>query len=298
MTKRVWTGTWVLLSMVLLLGLVAAAQQYPVTVIDNRGLEIRIEQQPNRIGVAGIPLYTESMVDLGAVDRLVAVASSPDNPPEVAGLPRVGESFAPNVEVILSMGPDLVLGASDWAGERTRLEKLGITVLSVGRVDGSISTVPDILTAISTIGTALGVEEEARLLIGQIAEEIITVESTVLTEPPVRAAFLYAMSSDIPPYAVGSGSIENELIIRAGGVNVFSDIEGFPQVSFEEILSRDPDVIFTDPTQIVNILENPLFAGVSAVVKKKVYGINARHLLSTKVARALRTMSEFLHPLE
>jgi iron complex transport system substrate-binding protein len=298
MTKRVWTGMWVLLSMVLLLGLVAAAQQYPVTVIDNRGLEIRIEQQPNRIVVAGIPLYTEIMVDLGAVDRLVAVASSPDNPPEVAGLPRVGESFAPNVEVILSMGPDLVLGASDWAGERTRLEKLGITVLSVGRVGGSISTVPDILTAINTIGTALGVEEEARLLIGQIAEEIITIESTVLTEPPVRAAFLYAMASDIPPYAVGSGSIENELIIRAGGVNVFSDIEGFPQVSFEEILSRDPDVIFTDPTQIVNILENPLFAGVSAVVKKKVYGINARHLLSTKVARALRTMSEFLHPHE
>lgn len=298
MTKRVWTGTWVLLSMVLLLGLVAAAQQYPVTVIDNRGLEIGIEQRPNRIVVAGIPLFTEIMVDLGVVDRLVAVAGSPDNPPEVAGLPRVGESFAPNVEVILSMGPDLVLGASDWVGERTRLEKLGITVLSVGRVDGSISTVPDILTAINTIGTALGVEEEARLLIGQIAEEIITIESTVLTEPPVRAAFLYAMAPDIPPYAVGSGPIENELIIRAGGVNVFSDIEGFPQVSFEEILSRDPDVIFTDPTQIVNILENPLFAGVSAVVKKQVYGISARHLLSTKVARALRTMSEFLHPLE
>ncbi|GAI96277.1 unnamed protein product, partial [marine sediment metagenome] len=58
------------------------------------------------------------------------------------------------------------------------------------------------------------------------------------------------------------------------------------------------DVIFTDPTQIVNILENPLFTGVSAVVKKQVYGINARHLLSTKVARALRIMSEFLHPHE
>jgi len=296
MTKRAWKGMWALLVVVLLLGLVAVAQQYPVTLIDNRGLEIRIEQQPNRIVVAGIPLYTEIMVDLGAVDRLVAVASSPDNPPEVADLPKVGESFAPNVEIILSMGPDLVLGASDWAGERTRLEKLGITVLGVGRVDGSISTVPDILTAISTIGTALGVEEKARLLIGQIAEEIITIESTVLTEPPVRAAFLYAMAPDIPPYAVGSGAIENELIIRAGGVNVFSSIEGFPQVSFEEILSRDPDVIFTDPTQIVNILENPLFAGVSAVVKKQVYGINARHLLSTKVARALRTMSEFLHP--
>jgi iron complex transport system substrate-binding protein len=298
MTERAWKGMWSLLVVLLLLGLVATAQQYPVTVIDNRGLEIRIEQQPNRIVVAGIPLYTEIMVDLGAVDRLVAVASSPDNPLEVADLPTVGPGFSPNVEIILSMEPDLVLGASDWAGERTRLEKLGITVLGVGRVDGSISTVPDILTAIGTIGTALGVEEKARLLIGQIAEEIITIESTVLTEPPVRAAFLYAMAPDIPPYAAGSGAIENELILRAGGENVFSDVQGFPQVSFEEILSRNPTVIFTAPSQIENITNNALLQEVTAVKDKRVYGIKASHVTSTKVAEVLKVMSEFLHPEE
>jgi len=288
----------VALVVLLLVGLLGLAQQFPVTVVDDRGVEITIEQEPERIIVAGISLYTDILIDLGALDRLVAVASSPDNPPEVAGLPRVGESFAPNVEVILSMEPDLVLGTPDWGGERTKLEELGITVLTVGRAGGYIPTIPDIFSSISTIGTAIGAKEKAKLLIGQIAEEIIMIESTALTEPLVKAAFLYATTRDTPPYAAGSGSIENELMIRAGGGNVFSDVQGFPQVSFEEILSRDPDVIFTDPAQVVNILENPLLGGVSAVASKKVYGINASNLLSTKVARALRIMSEFLHPQE
>jgi len=294
MMKRVCVALVVLL----LVGLLGLARQFPATVVDDRGVEITIEQEPERIIVAGISLYTDILIDLGALDRLVAVASSPDNPPEVAGLPRVGESFAPNVEVILSMEPDLVLGAPDWAGERTKLEELGITVLTVGRVGGYIPTIPDIFSSISTIGTAVGAKEKAKLLIGQIAEEIIIIESTTLTEPPVKAAFLYATTRDTPPYAAGSGSIENELMIRAGGGNVFSDVQGFPQVSFEEILSRDPDVIFTDPAQVVNILENPLLGEVSAVASKKVYGINASNLLSTKVARVLRTMSEFLHSQE
>ena len=78
------------------------------------------------------------------------------------------------------------------------------------------------------------------MLIGQIAEEIITIEASTLVEEPVRVAFLYASVPDTPPYAAGSGAIENELILRAGGENVFCDVQGFPQVSFEEIVARDP----------------------------------------------------------
>ncbi len=125
MTRRAWKGVWALVGVLVLFGLVAAAQQYPVTVIDDRGLEIRIEQQPNRIVVAGIPLYTEIVIDLGALDRLIAVASSPDNPPEVANLPTVGPSFSPNVEVILSLEPDLVLGPGDWGERGANLSQQG-----------------------------------------------------------------------------------------------------------------------------------------------------------------------------
>ena len=193
-----------------LLGLVAAAQQYPVTVIDDRGIEVTINSQPNRIVVAGIPLYTEIMIDLGALDRLIAVAGSPDNPPEVADLPTVGPSFSPNVEVIISLEPDLVLGPGDWGGERGNLEAAGITVLTTPY----LTSIPDIFSTIRTVGMALGLKEGAEALIGQIAEEIIAIEASTLAEEPVRAAFLYASVPDTPPYAAGSGAIENVLAAR------------------------------------------------------------------------------------
>lgn len=294
MSGRVWKGVWTLVVVLVLLGLLTTAQQYPVTVVDDRGTSITINSQPNRIVVAGIPLYTEIIIDLGASNRLIAVASSPDNPPEVANLPTVGPSFSPNVEVILSLKPDLVLGPGDWSGVRGKLESAGITVLTTPLISG----IPDIFSTIRTVGTALGLQKQAEALIGQIAEKIITIEASTLAEEPVKAAFLYASTPGTSPYAAGSGAIENELILRAGGVNVFRDVQGFPQVSLEEVVSRDPEMIFTDPSQIENITSNPLLKTVSAVKNGRVYGINAASITSTKVAEALKQMGEFLHPEE
>ncbi|HDL86261.1 MAG TPA: ABC transporter substrate-binding protein [Candidatus Acetothermia bacterium] len=292
MTTKAWKVVSALVVVLVLFGLVAAAQPYPVTVTDDRGRAIKIEQQPNRVVVAGIPLYTEIVIDLGAVDRLIAVAKSPDNPPQVAKLPSVGPSFSPNVEVIISLKPDLVLGAGDWGGVRGKLESAGITVLTTPLIGG----IPDIFSTIRTVGIALGLKEQADALIGHIAEKIVTIETTTLAEKPVRAAFLYASAPDTSPYAAGSGAIENELLLRAGGVNVFRDVQGFPQVSLEEIVSRDPKVIFTDPSQIENITANPLLKTVSAIKNGRVYGINAAWVTSTNVAEVLKQMGEFLHP--
>ncbi|MFQ6090859.1 MAG: ABC transporter substrate-binding protein, partial [Candidatus Bipolaricaulia bacterium] len=256
--------------------------------------EIIIPARPERIVVAGTTLYIEILLDIGAGDRIVGVTSSPDNPPEVADLPQVGPSYSPSVEAILALEPDLVLGA--WGEVRGRLEEAGIVVLTTGRTGGYIASIPDIFATIRTVGTAVGNLEQAEQLVGRIAEQIIIVESRVLGLEPVRAAFLYMMAPDTPPYAAGSDSIENELILRAGGANVFSDISGFPQVSLEEVLARDPQVIFTDPAQVENILHSSLLQGVAAVQNERVSGIKASATVSTRVAETLRTMAKLLHP--
>jgi iron complex transport system substrate-binding protein len=278
------------IAMALFLGAVSLTYAFPVSVVDDRGHEIAIESVPERIVAVGA-LYAEIVVGLGAVDRLIAVAESPDNPPATAGLPSVGPSYAPNVELILGFEPDLVLGATDWGGERPALEAAGVTVLTTPL----LTSVASILESIRTIGTAIDAARESILVAGRIAAEIVEIEASVLGKEAVSAAFLYASSADDPPYTAGSGAIENELILRAGGTNVFSDVQGFPQVSFEEIIARDPHVIFTAPSQIENIVGNPLLQSVSAIVGGKVIGIRASVVASTRVAEALRAMIEALH---
>ena len=274
----------------LALCVVALANGFPVTVVDDRGQEITIPERPERIVVAGTTLYTEILLDIGAGDRIVGVASSPDNPPEVADLPKVGPSYSPSVEAILALGPDLVLGA--WGATRDGLEAAGVTVLTTGWITG----LPDIFKTIRTVGLAVGSAAEADKLIGRIAEEVVEIESKVLGLPPVRAAFLYMSGPDTPPYAAGAGSIESELILRAGGTNVFADVTGFPQVSLEEVVKRDPQVIFTDPAQVENFYGSKVLLGISAVEEKRVYGIKASAVTSTRVAEALAEMARRLHP--
>jgi len=263
---------------------------FPVSVVDDRGIEVVIASDPARI-VSLNALYAQIIVDLGLTDRLVAVATSDDNPSEVAGLPTVGAAFSPNVELILGYEPDLVLGANDWGGERDALESADVTVLTTPWLTDVLS----IFDTVRTISAALGVVEDGDRLIGQIATDIIVAEAAALGQAEVSAAFLYAATSEDPPYAAGSDAIEHELILRAGGSNVFEELVWSPQVSFEEIIARDPEVIFTAPSQVSNILDNPFLQSVRAVKNGRVVGVPASDVASTRVASALQAIVDGLH---
>jgi iron complex transport system substrate-binding protein len=268
----------------------AGLAQSKVIIVDDRGKEIEVPLPVERIVVAGTPLYTEILIDLGAKDLIVGVTESPDNPPEVSDVPRVGPPFQPNVETILALEPDVVLGAI--GDVRDQLEAAGLIVVTPVLF---IQSLPDIFSIMDVIGLIAERAVEAELLIGRISERIVRVESAVVQRDRVRAAFLFA-PPDMPPFAVGRGSVEGELLARAGAENVFADIEGVQQVSFEAVVERDPDVIFTDPAQIENLLNNPLLRDVKAVRDGRVVGVKASALTSTRVAEALRAMAEALHP--
>ncbi|MBE0635110.1 ABC transporter substrate-binding protein [Candidatus Bipolaricaulota bacterium] len=263
---------------------------YPISVIDDRGQQIAIEDRAERI-VTLNALYAQIIVDLGESHRIIAIAASADNPDELADLPTVGPAFAPNIEVLLGMDPDLVLGANDWGGERPALEAVGVPVLTTPW----LMSVRGIFDTVRTIAAALDVSQAGELLVGRIATQLIEAEAVALGKPTVSAAFLYADSSENPPYAAGADSIEHELILRGGGTNVFGELEWSVQVSFEEILARNPEVIFTAPSQVENITGNVFLQSVAAVVSGRVIGIRASTVASTQVADALVAIINGLH---
>jgi iron complex transport system substrate-binding protein len=275
----------------LLVGLVfgLTLAQSKVVIIDDRGEEITVPLPVERV-VTILPLYAEVLVDLNVKDLIVGVTDSPNNPPEVADVPRVGSPFQPSVETIIALEPDVVLGAI--GDVRDQLEAAGLIVVTPVLF---IQQLPDIFRIIEVLGVISERAVEAELLIGRISEQIVTLESRVVQRDRVSAAFLFA-PPDMAPFAVGRGSVEGELLARAGAENVFADIQGIQQVSWEAVIERDPDVIFTDPAQIENIIDNPLLQEVSAVRSGRVIGIRAAALTSTRVAQALSTMAQALHP--
>ncbi len=292
-----WTR-WKLFGLValLLVGLVVPSlADYPVKVTDDRGKEITIPKRPERIVVAGTPLYTEILIDLGALNRIVGVAESADNPKEVANIPRVGPVFNPNVEAILALKPDVVFGAI--GAVRDTLERAGLIVVSLGKVGtGAIDSVTEIFRTIRSVNLVIeGDTKRADTLIGRIAEDIVVTEGTVLDRFKPTVAILYP-TGEQPPFAAGRGTPENEIVLRAGGINVFPDVADYKQVSFEEIVKRDPSVIFTDPLLIPLITQHRVLQQVKAVREGKVYGIGASQWVSSRIAQTIKTVADLLHP--
>ncbi len=268
-----------LVGIALALGLAAGSAAVPV---------------PERVVVAGIPLYTEILISLGLVERIVGVADSPENPPEVALLPRVGGVWQPSLEAIVALEPDLVLGPSPLL--RDQLAALGVATLTGGGEEMWITDIAGILDTIELVGRAFGMEGEAQALAGTIAREILAVEARVLGGERPSAAVLYLYDPAGPPYVAGRGTPEEELISRAGGMNAFRDVAGYREVGVETVLARDPTVVFVGTGQRENLTRHVTLAALTAVREGRVVEIAAARLVSTRVAQVLKTLARALHP--
>ena len=96
--------------------------------------------------------------------------------------------------------------------------------------------------------------------------------------PPVRVYMEIDQSTPTRPFSAGPGSLHDDVIRRAGGVNIFSDVvSAFPQVNYETIIASDPDAILLldsaefaselafNPVSPAEVGERPGWGGLTAV---------------------------------
>lgn len=206
-----------------------------VVVIDDAGRKVRVVGHPTRI-VSLIPSTTEMLLALGAGDRLVA-RTDYDDDPALAHLPSVGQGLTPSIEWLTAHRADLVIAWPDVQSRAVvaRLERLRIPVYGA-----RIETLDDVVSTIRRLGVLVGEEERAEQLVAAIEAELEAVRRAVAGRE--RPDVLYAMWSD-PPGTAGPGTFVHELIEVAGGRNAFDDAPGWPLVSLEEIVRRQPEVI-------------------------------------------------------
>jgi iron complex transport system substrate-binding protein len=216
------------------------ATTYPITVTDDLDREVTIEALPVRI-VSLAPSNTEILFELGLGDRVVGVTDYCDYPPEALEKEKVGGPWATsiNIEKIVALQPDFIL-AEEVNGKELidTLAGLGFTVFGIKSTD-----LDDLLDDIRTIGQITDKETEADELIAQMTSKIraVTGRATWLL-PEEKPRVLHICWHD-PIYTSGQGTFINDLIERAGGVNIFADLEGWPAVDIEAVIARDPEVI-------------------------------------------------------
>jgi len=214
-----------------------SGQPYGNEFKDSLGRKVVLEKDPCRI-VSLAPNLTEILYYLGLGDRVAGVTDYSYYPPEALDKPRVGSYINSNIERIISLSPDLVIGTKDGnrPGVVYLLEHAGIPVYVVNP-----RNLRDIISTISEIGTLCGVSEKARLLVNRLNKRLEAVQKAAASVDR-RLVFLQINLS--PIMTVNKNTYHNDLIYLAGGKNMSADEPiTYPRISIEEVIRREPDVI-------------------------------------------------------
>ena len=263
------------------------------SVTDDAGRAVRLEPVPRRV-VSLVPSATELLLALGEADRLVARTGF-DEQPALAHLPSLGRTLWPALETIEALGPDLVLAPPDGlsGGLAARLEALGVRVYEV-----DAQRMDEVLSTLARIATLLGRPARGDSLVRRLADEIDALGRPA-DRPPVSALYLVWHT---PPRVAGAGTYVDDLLSAAGGRNVFADVPGWPEVSLEEVIERDPRFLIVPRGEGHSLQPEwlagaPGWRGLAAVREGRLVVVDSDlfNRPGPRVAEAARTLARALH---
>jgi iron complex transport system substrate-binding protein len=210
---------------------------FPLTVEAANG-PVELAARPRRI-VSLSPTATEMLYAIGAADQVAAVDGESDQP---GGTPMSGTLSAatPSIDAILAQQPDLVLVHTDNAGVVGGLAERRVPVLHLPAAE----KLDDSYAQLEQLGRATGHGAEATTLVEKMKGEVQQLLAQVPARPaPVR--IYHEIDGDL--FTTTSASFIGELYRLAGLENIADgtgDGNGYPQLSSDRVLDRNPDWIF------------------------------------------------------
>ena len=200
--------------------------------------QAKFEARPQRI-VSLSPSVTEILYGIGVWSKVVAVSQFCTFPDDVQNKPRVNGWDKTNLEQVMALKPDFVIGVD--AQEpflRDKLTGLGVRSLFV-----KSQTLADIMGSIGDIGRATGHEQEAAELSAKTQAEIEAVRKIVAGRPLLK---VLCVVDRVPGtirdlYTATKGSYLDELITVAGGESIAPAAEhGYGKINKEAVLTINP----------------------------------------------------------
>ena len=291
---------WYTLSALLLVnGMKAYSNTFPVTVTDDRNKQVIFEKKPN--SVASVSVFG---ADLLAALGKKATGLSTLNHKQSAFLGKqtqrvldLGEVHETNMELLTELDPDLTIGI------RTYTEPFEKKFEEIGKfLAYDLVTYEDSIRAIESAGTALGEQANAIKLNKDFATRLNTYKNK--TAGNLTVAMLWHWG-DVP-YAFYDHhftiNIMNEL-------NVTNSIGSSPQpeikkldsapISMEKLLKLNPDVIISFKGESGPILNHPVWSKLKAVKNKRAYRVSDQYVMPHgPIARdmVLRELAYLFYP--
>ena len=292
------------LSLLLLAGLGAAAlaEDTSVTVTDMSGREITLKEPATRV-VALTAADCEILYAIGAGKTLVGRGEYCDYPAEVFDVPSVQSGYETNIEQIMALEPQVVLMATmaQSVEQVEALEKAGIAVVVSDAQD-----IEGVYTAIRMIGKLMGYDDNAESLVAGMQDTFAGLKEASKGDGSESVYF------EVSPlqwglWTAGTGTFMDEITQLLGLKNAFGDVEGWGEISEEQVIERAPDYIVTitmyygeGHTPEEEIMSRAGWENIPAVANGKILNLQNNELSrpGPRLANGAELMYEFIYGTE
>lgn len=277
MTKKLVS---LFLALVMALSLTAAfAESTAVTVTDMAGREIALDAPATKV-VALTASDCEILAALGAEDTLVGRGEYCDYPESVLEVPAVQSGADTNLEQIIALEPQVVVMAKMAQTEEqvAALEKAGIHVVVSDAQD-----IEGVYTAIRLIGALVGRNDEAEAMVADMQSAFADIAAK--SENTGKTVYFEVSPLQWGLWTAGKGTFMDELATMCGLTNAFADVEGWAEISEEQVLERDPDYIVTismyygeGPTPVEEIKSRAGWDALKAVQNDAIFNADSNEV--------------------
>lgn len=277
----------------------AAPSETDISVADMEGRTITLEKPAEKI-VALTAADVEILYAIGAGDALVGRGEYCNYPAQCLDIPAISSGSETNLESVLALNPDLVImGSMDQSVEQVEaLEKAG-AVVAVTDAD----TLEGVYEAIALIGTLTGHDAEAEALTESM-ENTFSELSTKVPEGEAPTVYFEVSPLEWGLWAAGANTFMDEIAQMLGMENIFADVNGWGEVSQEQILDRNPDYIVTTtmyfgegPTPVEEVMGRTGWDTVTAVKDNQVFNADSDAITrpGPRLAEAASALFDFVY---
>lgn len=316
--SRVTFGIIVLLLAVSALFLFKQPLPQPVTsqtgeryvVTDSAGRQVEIPRRPQRVVVLNASnLELFHAVGGTIVGRPTTEALPPEVMAAVREVPAVGITPNPNMEQIMALKPDLILGVNMPFHHSLIpvLDKAGVPILLQ-----SLDTYQDIIATLRFYGDLAGQTQQAENIISKLEADYAAIASRNKERPAPKVVIIWGTLESF--HMATSRSFAGDLVKRLGAVNVANQGDdgggqmGYVPLSMEYVARQNPDMIFlimhsndekTSAKFRAELTNHPAWSGLKAVAANRVYQLPYRLFAvnpGTQVGEAFAVLSDFLYP--
>lgn len=277
MTKKLVS---LFLALVMAFSLTAAfAESTAVTVTDMAGREITLDAPATKV-VALTASDCEILAALGAEDTLVGRGEYCDYPESILEVPAVQSGADTNLEQIIALEPQVVVMAKMAQTEEqvAALEAAGIRVVVSDAQD-----IEGVYTAIRLIGALVGRNDEAEAMVADMQSAFADIAAK--SENTGKTVYFEVSPLQWGLWTAGKGTFMDELATMCGLTNAFADVEGWAEISEEQVLERDPDYIVTismyygeGPTPVEEIKSRAGWDALKAVQNDAIFNADSNEV--------------------